>query len=230
MKVKGGPYDGQYDGPGHRTKPQFDPVMRRWEADGIYYPEDDFSFYETVGWEKRAEPGDVVSVREFGKDSPELAKKEMLIVTVEGPNLTKAMLEGGMCESEWDLDTYSEYNPMDYNKFILDWKKRASASRNPRRAMQIFNRELPRHRKHYDRYIEMEKERCSFPKEHKKKRRFHMPLNDLASAGIDVGRMLNRNEKYNPRPQFQHIQFADKLKQRKILPTDGLRPIQPKEL
>ena len=67
-----------------------------------------------------------------------------------------------------------------------------------------------------------------YPTIHLKKRRFHIPMNDLKSLGVDEGEMLCPNCIYVPEIRdIQKLECFDKLNSRYVLGTDGLNTISP---
>lgn len=116
------------------------------------------------GWERRAQPGDIIAVRPIGEHNrwTETEKREFLIVIIDDFEFPQI---GGLLEPLWDPD--------------------------------------------------------SFPVIPLKKRRFNIPLSDLEEMGVDLPRMLDRNEVYSPSiAPIKKIQVYDKLKKRKASKDD----------
>ena len=74
--------------------------MALWSAAlfGHYKPRVD-------GWERRAEPGDIISVRPYSEHSfwTPTERKEFLIVTIDDFELSQL---SGLTESKWDTESY----------------------------------------------------------------------------------------------------------------------------
>lgn len=178
--------------------------------------------YSVVGWEKRAEPSDIITFKGYGNDWTDTEKKQFLIVTLD--NLEKRQVEV-MCEPLWDTDSYEEYNPQTF----VDWygqmyiKAEASINKNVALALLEENKVV-----WYNDYIKNEQERCAYPQSTLKKRRFHIPINDLKSLGVDESEMLCPDCKYVPQIRdIQKLECFDKLNSRYVLGSDGLNPIKP---
>jgi len=63
------------------------------------------------------------------------------------------------------------------------------------------------------------------------KRRFHIPLQDLESLGVDITKMKDKDLVYQPDIEISTSDyFFDKMNSRKLLPTDGLNPFKPRKL
>jgi len=88
--------------------------MALWSAAlfGHYKP-------KVTGWERRAEPGDIIAVRPFAEHGrwTETERKEFLIITLDDFELPQLM---GLTESQWDTDSY----PVLDEKHVKDLKAR----------------------------------------------------------------------------------------------------------
>jgi hypothetical protein len=155
--------------------------------------------YNVLGWEKRAEPGDVIAFKayrhqigivgysklhEYGRDTwTETERKHFLIITLD--NLEYAQMPG-ICEPYWDTNSY---------KFPDVYPEKAEAF---------------------------------YPTQALKKRRFNIPLDDLKQIGVDETKMLDTNTEYMPDLRdIQKIECRDKLNERYVLESDQLRLIEP---
>jgi len=165
----------------------------------VGFDEETYWIYNVDGWEKRAEPGDVIAYKgyrsqkgivgyskfhEYGRDTwTEKDRKEFLIVTLD--NLEYAQMPA-LCEPMWDLDSYKI--PAEY----------------PEEPEELY------------------------PTKHLKKRRYHIPMNDLKQLGVDEARMTDKQVEYMPELRdIQKVESYDKLNERYILEADELHLIQP---
>ena len=139
--------------------------------------------YNVVGWEKRAEPSDIIGFKQYGKGWTENEKKLFLIITLDNLEESQA---NALCESLWDTDSYKI--PTEF----------------PKEPEELY------------------------PTNHLKKRRFHIPMNDLKSLGVDEGEMLCPDCKYVPQIRdIQKLECFDKLNSRYVLGSDGMNTIRP---
>ena len=141
-------------------------------------------------------------------------KRLFLIIGMEG---TETEQWTALREPKYDLNSYRTYDPKSLQVFAQEM--RASAQKG------IPDVEMA---KHYAKYLEAEKQACAYPLDYLKKRRFNIPLNDLADLGVNIPMMLDQAWEYVPGISVPHTTFSDKVAARKILPTDGLNPIQPR--
>ena len=69
-------------------------------------------------------------------------------------------------------------------------------------------------------------EQCRFPRDYTNKRRFIIDLTDLAAKGVDIDRMVDRSDQYDPQPEFTHLEIYDRVKKNKVKVTDELKRIK----
>ena len=143
-------------------------------------------------------------------------KRLFLIIGMEG---TEAEQWTALKEPKYDLNSYRTYDPKTLQVFAQEM--RASAQK------RIPDTEMA---KHYAEYLKAEKQACAYPLGYLNKRRFNIPLADLADLGVNTKMMLDQAWEYVPGITVPHTTFTDKVNERKILPTDGLNPIQPREV
>jgi len=165
----------------------------------IGFDEETCWIYNVIGWEQRAEPGDIIAYKayrsqkgivgysklhEYGRDTwTEKERKEFLIVTLD--NLEEIQMPA-ICEPVWDTDSYDI--PEEY----------------PEEPIELY------------------------PTKHLKKRRFHLPINDLKQIVVDEAKMLDKQVEYMPELRdIQKVESYDKLNERYIIEADELRQIQP---
>lgn len=210
-------------------EPDYDPDIQCWVIGVDTFPITDFKLHQVDGWAKRAEPGDIIAFKPW----PERFKwtenetKEFLIVELHIPSGQQK--REALCECEYDLNTYPEYDPPTFDDWHSALYLRATRAKNKEIAMRKYQRMTDKQKKDkYDFDIEMMQMGAAYPKGYNKKRRFKFTLQDLEAEGIDVGRMLDRDLIYDPRPRLQHLIGVDKLKIRKVQPTDGLNLIPPR--
>lgn len=157
-----------------------------------YWDEEKYYVYDVQGWERRAEPGDIIDVKPF-KDHKvwsEVERKQFLIVTLD--DFEPEQLAGVM-EPYWDITSYpvipDEYIQELINKGEVDVVK---------------------------------------PSNVHKKRRFNISLQDLEAMGVDKEKMLDKRVLYSPELDIiKKTDCNDKMKERKVVSSDGLRLIEP---
>lgn len=90
--------------------------MALWSAAlfGHYKPKD-------FGWERRAEPGDIIAIRPYSEHSrwTPLERKHFLIVTLD--DIERQQLEG-TTEPQWDIESYPEVSEEAVQGLIKDKK------------------------------------------------------------------------------------------------------------
>ncbi len=80
----------------------------------------------------------------------------------------------------------------------------------------------------YQEYRDYQYERCKFPKEYHNKRRYIIDPADLAAKGVDIDRMVDRGDQYDPQPEFTEVDIYDRVNKRKVKKNDGLNKIKPR--
>lgn len=79
---------------------------------------------------------------------------------------------------------------------------------------------------YWDTVMSLDKE-TGLPKEYVYKRRFNILMSDLESWGIDIEKMKDKDLSYVPKlDTIDYKQCFDKLRNRKVLKTDGLNMIK----
>lgn len=70
-----------------------------------YWDEEKYYVYDVQGWERRAEPGDIIAVRPFKEHDrwTDTERKQFLIVTMSDFELEQL---AGVVEPYWDTDSY----------------------------------------------------------------------------------------------------------------------------
>lgn len=187
------------------------------EDPGDFSNDENLYVYNVQGWEKRAEPGDIVDIQPIGHPWSELERKEFLIVEIEGIEASQFV---GLTECLWDLGSYEKYNPLIFS----DWYALVvSKIKDPK--------ELKKLKKDKDilylSYLDGAKERCRYPRTYFKKRRFNVKTTDLIVLGVDLDLMLDKQIEYSPTVLTPKEVCNDKLNDRYITATDGLKPIKP---
>jgi hypothetical protein len=194
--------------------------------------------YNVTGWEKRAEPSDIIAFKgyrmqkgivgyskfhKYGKDVwTEKERKEFLIVTLDG--LDNIQIEG-ICEPLWDTDSYEIYNPLSFQDWETMMIQKINQKPNATQALYVFNLKKD---EWYQEYIEAEKEASAYPTKHLKKRRFHIPVNDLKILGVNEEKMLDKGMEYVPDVRdIQKVEGFDKLNNRYVFESDKLNLIKP---
>ena len=176
--------------------------------------------YNVVGWEKRAEPGDVISYKPYKSDYP--PGSSSIMVSVD--ELTRGQVEV-LCESQWDIDSYKVYAPLAYVDWYGMMYLKAEAQLDKVKTLALLEENKLTW---YDEYIKNEKEKCAYPTTHLKKRRFNIPQVDLEILGVDIAKMQNTNIVYQPKPiSLSKTQYYDKLNSRYISEMDKLNFIKP---
>ena len=135
--------------PLHDRRNQF---VKRWQNKCVGrfvdlptdFDTDKYFVYNVTGWEKRAEPGDIIDCKHL-KDEDKwtpLERKHFLIVTIEGPDLKQ--MTGGVIEPYWDMKSYgiplkeSEYEgTLDYEEYLKDFTFPMSHSKKRRMTIQL---------------------------------------------------------------------------------------------
>jgi len=123
-----------------------------------------------------------------------------MVISVDG--ITESQMRA-LCEEHWDTTSYKKYDPMDIVEATVAGVK------------------------DYDLYLEHEKRDCRYPTTYIKRRRFTIPIADLSNKGIDVGRLMDRHDLYDPQPEFDRLEIFDRLNSKYVEATDGLNLIQP---
>lgn len=188
----------------HLFSPDFDPER--------------FKLHEVIGNERRCVPGDLVAAKPIEQEHlwTPIERSHFLIVRIEVDDEKKF---AGLLESQWDLNSYQEYAPMEFEEFDLTMKSKGGK----------WSKKLkPEKTEKYNEYIAVSQENCAFPRDHLRKRRMSLPLQTLEDSGIDLDRMLDPNILYVPKPSvsgFKTIDCFDKMKNRNIVKDDGLRRI-----
>ena len=188
---------------------------------GDFSKDTEYYVYECQGWERRAVPGDIVSVRPLNHQWTDREKKEFLIVEIDG--LEPAQI-GGIEEPEWDLNSYELYQPLSANDwYALMWSK-ADRSKNRKKALQQLEETKD---KNYAEYLVALKMRCAYPKEHLKKRRFGLKQDDLVTSGVNLELMLDPQIIYVPNVSVEKEACFDKLNTDYVKADASLQPIKP---
>jgi len=161
-----------------------------------------------TGNEKRVKPGDIVAFmptdHKWGKEEI----KGFLIIEVEG--LTRNQMEA-LCEPYWDLMSVLTVEEAT-EKFIMSWQIYRPEESYTQDDLAEFIANYPG---------------IGFPSEYSHKRRFNIQMSDLENWGIDIEKMKDRDLSYVPRfGVIDYKQCFDKLRNRKILKTDGLNMIK----
>lgn len=184
---------------------------------------DKYFLYEVTGLEKRCVPGDIVAFKPYeqrDKWTP-TERTEFLIVTIE---TDRKMMEG-LFEPQWDVDTYFPYNPLSFEDWIKNTEELLKQARNKALAFRKWN-ETDREKEYQD-YLDNCEHASMYPRGTIKKRRMTVPLESLKEKDVDVGRMLDTNTLYDPQPDIDLYVTNDKLKERSVVESDGLRLIDP---
>lgn len=194
-----------------------------------YFDSDKYKLHNVSGWQKRCEPGDIVAFRPIEEEGLWTPRERMsfLIVTLE--NLTHEQIASGIIEPNYDLNSYEEYNPMnfdDFEKSIVD--SELEAEKENRKIKKPWkDKSVEEKNKEYDDYIIHEKEKCVYPRDYFNKRRMKITLEDLDASGIDLIKMLDRNQFYSPKsPVFSKTGCFDKLKVDKVKSDAKLNRIE----
>ena len=178
--------------------------------------------YNVVEWEKRARPADIITFKQHGKDWTDVEKQHFLIVTLEGLEENQLV---AICERLWDTNSYKVYNPLSFKDWEIMMTQKANQSSNPELALYTLNLNKE---DWYQKYVDGEKEKCAYPQNYLKKRRFHIPINDLKNLGVDENEMLCTECSYVPQIRnINRLECFDKLNNRYVLESDGLNTIQP---
>lgn len=180
--------------------------------------------YCVAGGEKRAVPGDIIAIRPIGHKWTPTEKSQFLIVTVEGFGHAQ---QRALTEPVFDLTSYEEYAPVSFEVFDADFFLQAKNAVDSERALRVYET-TDRHAV-YEEYLQGYRQACAFPQDYLKKRRFCLALDCLEALGVDLKRMLDKELLYKPDLPFIPITLCfDKLRQRSVEASDGLRPIQPR--
>jgi hypothetical protein len=178
---------------------------------------------------KRAQPGDVVAFKPW-EDRNQWTpneRAEFLIVTVNG--ISKSQMEA-LCELEYDLDSYLQMkSQVTYETEISDMIDNMEAGPEKAAMMQEWTSKSQAEKDaEYLLWKQGYREGCRFPRAYHNKRRFIIDPADLALKGVDIDRMVDRNDQYDPQPEFDFTEIHDRLYSRKVLQTDGLNRIEPR--
>lgn len=191
------------------------------EDPGDFSKDTEYYVYECQGWERRAAPGDIIAVRPLGQQFSAIERKAFLIVELDGIELNQI---GGVEEPEWDLTSYELYKPLSLNDwYALMWSK-ADIAVNREKALKLLDENKE---KWYAEYLVGLKERCRYPREHLKKRRFGVQQNDLETLGVDLELMLDPQVTYSPNITVEKDACFDKLNTTYVRPEATLQPIKP---
>lgn len=183
------------------------------------FDEAELFVYNVTGWEKRAIPGDIIAFKPYGEDWTDLEKTHFLIVTIDG--LDRSQMTA-FCEAYYDLDSYEPYNPMTLEEWYAFMQNKYASIPKTLGLLEI-NKD-----KWYGEYIEGQKERSAYPRQHLKKRRFHVQMDDLESMGVETDRMLSKEEFYSPAlSETTKLGCFDKMDMRYVNEEDGLNLIRP---
>jgi hypothetical protein len=179
---------------------------------------------------KRAQPGDVIAFKpwdERNKWTPN-ERAEFLIVTIDG--LTEEQMNG-LVEQEWDLTSYEKMKTqVTYEAEIADIIDNMDPGPEKAAKMQWWTG-LSQAEKDaaYLIWRTHQFEACRFPKTHSNKRRFIIDPVDLAAKGVDIDRMVDRSDQYDPQPEFVASDIYDRVNARKVnLGIDNLNRIEPR--
>lgn len=167
------------------------PTDEFWDTDKYY-------LYDVDGWERRAEPGDIIAIRPIEEADrwTDIERKQFLIITLD--DIDVPILDG-LLECRWDLSTYPELTEEQFSKL-----SRVAEKKKDPTVLDFY------------------------PSQHLKKRRFHIPLDDLRNNGVDIDKMLNKVVKYDPElSPFKITKFYDKHKDRYASKGDGFQRIKP---
>lgn len=178
---------------------------------------------------KRTQPGDIIACKLFTGETQwvENERRRYLTITIDGLELSEME---AILEHHYDLSSYPIYNPLDNAswraQFVAWWNDLPQAEKDAKLAWwnSLTNQQKDAL---YDSYIEDRKQDCRYPTQYIKKRRFNISLADLSSAGVNIGRMQDPSDLYDPQPAFIKLDCFDKKNGRKVIETDGLNVIQP---
>ncbi len=189
------------------------------------YDSDIFLVYEVQGNERRNVPGDVVSCKPYGKGYTELERKQFLCIVVDGPDRAQMI---ALCEEEWDLGTYREYNPLTFDEwYIVQVAKMQLLPVD--RAEKGYAKLEANKTLWYEQDAKMVEESSVFPTAHWKKRRFQITLDELVSLGVDTAKMLDPELLYVPDGlEVDPTTCQDKLRQKAVQPDATLKTIDPR--
>ena len=178
---------------------------------------------------KRTQPGDIISFKPWtgGVQWVPNIIRQYLIITVDGP--TREQMDA-LVEPYYDTTSYHGYSLKSMPDWVADVLAMIQGLPPQERGkkLQEWN-DTPQDKKDklYEMYARGYKFSRSFPSKKVKKRRFNISESDLLVKGVDLARMKNPNDIYDPRPEFVVTDIFDKVKSRKAQVTDGLRPIKP---
>lgn len=191
---------------------------------GDFSRDPNYYVYEVQGWEKRAEPGDVIAIKPAGSLWTPLEYKQFLIIEIDG--LESLQQEEALKEPKWDINSYRKYAPMTKEEWYAIVYAKALAVSDSINAIAKLEANQDAW---YIGYVEGEKERCRYPMESLKKRRFNIKLDDLEVEHIDLELMLDPQIEYKPKVVFPKDGVNDKVTN-VYLPIDAkLDPIKPLE-
>lgn len=178
---------------------------------------------------KRTEPGDIVAYKPYNGETQwtDLERRRFLIVTIDGPTEGQIL---ALVEKNFDLTSYRIYDPLDNgswrSQLIAQWNTLTQTQKDQ---MLAWWNSLSTAEQDslYDEYIVNKKNECRYPTKYIKKRRFTITQTTLSNAGVNLTRMFDTSDLYDPYPDFIITDPFDRINDRNILITDGLNVIQP---
>jgi hypothetical protein len=197
----------------------------------IDFDSDKYKLHIVSGWEKRCEPGDIVAFRPVDEEHKWTPKERSSFLIVTIYDVTIEQISGGLVEPYWNINSYSEYNPMSFVEFeqkVIDSEEK----QNGKIKKYWKDKNIEEKNKEYDMYVDDEKQKSIYPTDYIKKKRMKISLGVLSDAGVELEQMLNRNIVYSPTKldHFRYTDCTDKLNNSKIKLGANLRPIDPIEL
>jgi len=158
-----------------------------------------YFIYNVTGWEKRAEPTDIIAFK--------------------GYRMQKGIV-GYSKFHTYGKDVWTEKERKEFLIITLDNLDNKQIEGICESVWDLDSYKIP------PEFPEEPEE--LYPTEHLKKRRFHIPMNDLKVLGVDEGRMLDKQLEYVPDIRdIQKIESFDKMNSRYVLESDGLNLIRP---
>jgi hypothetical protein len=194
-----------------------------WLDGTVEFPDHVYHLHSRTGNEKRTVPGSIVGFKPFENAywSP-AERRRFLIVGIEG--LSRRQMEA-LCEPEYDLNSYREYNIMNIDQwFNRSWFKTLTKP-NMEKAQLILTEQKD---ELYQEYCELYQLRCGFPTVHWRKRRFRIFESELWNMGVDLSLMKNTSKEYVPNIIVPVNKCYDKLRERYLSPYDNLNQIRQK--